>query len=217
MRTSSLDSGIDEYLRERLMPVEGAIPHLPGIEMYGGTIPAGTVGGDLFEYINFQQRYDIDTRIEQTLTLSKEFLVPHPPGMPDYNSVDDHVEWLKSKLDYRSEMAAAYREARSLEQLRVAEDPRDLYGTAGVLVVDAQGHGVIATARPYPRSGPKHRLFKARPPDLMVLAEQSIGPRVSIRSTHTANKQRATRPRTNAAPFSKIRLEKPASCRSSTD
>ena len=47
---------IDEYLRERLMPVEGAIPHIAGIEMYGNSIPAGTVGGDLFEYINFQQR-----------------------------------------------------------------------------------------------------------------------------------------------------------------
>src|SRR6266404_5472768 len=46
---------IDEYLRERLMPVEGVIPHVPGIEMYGNSIPAGTVGGDLFEYINFQQ------------------------------------------------------------------------------------------------------------------------------------------------------------------
>jgi len=51
-------SSIDEYLRERLMPVEGAIPHIPGIEMFGNSIPAGTVGGDLFEYINFQQRYD---------------------------------------------------------------------------------------------------------------------------------------------------------------
>jgi len=47
---------IDEYLRERLMPVEGAIPHIPGVEMFGNSIPAGTVGGDLFEYINFQQR-----------------------------------------------------------------------------------------------------------------------------------------------------------------
>ena len=47
---------IDEYLRERLMPVEGAIPHISGIEMFGNSIPAGTVGGDLFEYINFQQR-----------------------------------------------------------------------------------------------------------------------------------------------------------------
>ena len=64
--------GIDEYLRKRLMPVEGAIPHLPGIEMYGNSVPAETVGGDLFEYINFQQRYDIDARIERALRLSKE-------------------------------------------------------------------------------------------------------------------------------------------------
>ena len=71
---------IDEYLRERLMPVEGAIPHIPGIEMFGNSIPAGTVGGDLFEYINFQQRYDIDARIQQAQRLSMEFLQPLPPG-----------------------------------------------------------------------------------------------------------------------------------------
>src|ERR1700729_4496826 len=111
MNQSSFSPTIDEYLRKRLMPVEGAIPQLAGIDMYGDTIPAGTVGGDLFEYINFQQRYDIDTRIEQALKLSKEFLVPQPPGMPDHNSVDDHVEWLKSRLDYRPEMEVAYREA----------------------------------------------------------------------------------------------------------
>jgi hypothetical protein len=35
-------STIDEYLHKRLMPVEGVIPHLPGIEMYGDAIPAGT-------------------------------------------------------------------------------------------------------------------------------------------------------------------------------
>ena len=88
---------IDEYLRKRLMPVEGAIPHLPGIEMYGNSVPAGTVGGDLFEYINFQQRYDIDARIQRALKLSKEFLEPLPPGAPPRNSVDDHVEWLMSR------------------------------------------------------------------------------------------------------------------------
>jgi hypothetical protein len=33
------------------MPVEGTIPHVEGIQMYGNSIPAGTVGGDLFEYI----------------------------------------------------------------------------------------------------------------------------------------------------------------------
>jgi hypothetical protein len=57
------EPSIDEYLRKRLMPVEGAIPHLDGIEMFGNSIPAGKVGGDLFEYINFQQRYNIDARI----------------------------------------------------------------------------------------------------------------------------------------------------------
>src|SRR5579871_5388076 len=71
---------IDEYLRERLMPVEGAIPQIPGIEMFGNSIPAGTVGGDLFEYINFQQRYDIDARIHRAQRLVKEFLEPLPPG-----------------------------------------------------------------------------------------------------------------------------------------
>jgi len=53
------DSNIDDYLRQRLMPVEGTIPQIPGIEMYGNSIPAGIVGGDLFEYINFEQRYHL--------------------------------------------------------------------------------------------------------------------------------------------------------------
>jgi serine phosphatase RsbU (regulator of sigma subunit) len=138
------DLSIDEYLRERLMPVEGSIPRISGIEMYGNSIPAGTVGGDLFEYINFQQRYDVDARIQQALKLSKEFLDPLPPGAPPRNSVDDHVEWLRSRPDYRSEMEAEYRDARSSEQVRVAEALHELYGTAGVLLVDAQGHGLIA-------------------------------------------------------------------------
>src|SRR5205809_5161124 len=144
MTTEHTDLSIDEYLRERLMPVEGAIPHIPGIEMYGKAVPVGRVGGDLFEYINFQQRYDVDARIQQALKSSKEFLNPLRPGAPPRNSVDDHVEWLRSRPDYKSEMEAEYRDARSSEQVRVAEDLRELYSTAGVLVVDAQGHGIIA-------------------------------------------------------------------------
>jgi serine phosphatase RsbU (regulator of sigma subunit) len=135
---------IDEYLRERLMPVEGAIPHLPGIEMYGNSIPAGTVGGDLFEYINFQQRYNIEARIQRALKLSQEFLEPLPLGTLLRNSVDDHVEWLKSRPDYSPEMETEYRYARSSEQVRVGEDLNELYSTAGVLLVDAQGHGIIS-------------------------------------------------------------------------
>ncbi|MBV8050619.1 MAG: serine/threonine-protein phosphatase [Acidobacteriaceae bacterium] len=135
---------IDEYLRERLMPVEGAIPHLPGIEMYGISTPAGAVGGDLFEYINFQQRYDIDARIQQALRLSREFLQPLPSGALPRNPVDDHLNWLKARPAYRDDMETEYRNATSSEQVRVAEDLRELYSTAGVLLVDAQGHGIIA-------------------------------------------------------------------------
>lgn len=78
---SQMAEFVDEYLRERLMPAECAIPHIPGIEMFGNSIPAGTVGGDLFEYINFEQRYDIDARIQQAQRLAKEFLEPLLPGL----------------------------------------------------------------------------------------------------------------------------------------
>src|SRR5437588_1878302 len=135
---------IDEYLLKRLMPVEGAIPHVQGIEMFGNSIPAGPVGGDLFEYINFQQRYDIDARIQRAQRLSKEFLETLPSGALVRNSVDDHVQWLKGTPGYSPEMEGDYRLARSSDQVRVAENLRDLSSTAGVLVVDAQGHGIIS-------------------------------------------------------------------------
>jgi serine phosphatase RsbU (regulator of sigma subunit) len=144
MTKPSSDLNIDEYLRERLMPVEGAIPHIQGIEMFGNSIPAETVGGDLFEYINFQQRYDIDARIQQAQRLSQLFLEPLPPGVPLRNLVDDQVQWLKTTPDFKPEMETEYRFARSSEQIRVAEELRDLYSTAGVMVVDAQGHGIIS-------------------------------------------------------------------------
>jgi len=135
---------IDEYLRQRLTPVDAAIPQIPGIEMYGNSIPAETVGGDLFEYINFPQRYDIDARIQRAQRLAKDYLKPLPEGAPTRNSVDDHIEWLKGTPDYRPEMEAEYRFAKSSEQVRVAEDLPELYSTAGILIVDAQGHGIIS-------------------------------------------------------------------------
>ena len=69
-----VSSTLDDYLRKRLKPVEGAIPHLPGIEMYGNSIPAANADGDLFEYINFQQRYNIDARIERANKLARQYL-----------------------------------------------------------------------------------------------------------------------------------------------
>ena len=106
MVTPQVELTIDEYLRKRLMPVEGAIPQIAGIDMYGNSIPAGPVGGDLFEYINFQQRYNIDARIARSLKLSKEYLEPLPPDQTPRNSVDAHVEWLQSKPGYTDAVAA---------------------------------------------------------------------------------------------------------------
>jgi serine phosphatase RsbU (regulator of sigma subunit) len=135
---------IDEYLRQRLTPVDAAIPRIPGIEMYGNSIPAESVGGDLFEYINFQQRYDIGARIQRAKRLAEEFLKPLPPGEHPLNSVDDHVEWLRGTPGYQPQMEAEYRFAKSSEQVRVAEDLPELNSTAGILIVDAQGHGIIS-------------------------------------------------------------------------
>lgn len=135
---------IDEYLRDRLMPVEGAIPHIPGIEIFGASIPAETVGGDLFEYINFQQRYDLDARIARAQRLALEYLEPQRADSSVRNCVDDHLQWLRNTRGYTPEREAEYRFAKSSEQLRVAEDLQDLYTTAGVLVVDAQGHGILS-------------------------------------------------------------------------
>ena len=84
------DGKIDEYLRKRLMPLEGAMD--TRLEMYGNSVAVRTVGEDLFEYINFQRRYDIDARIERALRLSREFIEPLPPGAVPRDAVDDHIE-----------------------------------------------------------------------------------------------------------------------------
>jgi serine phosphatase RsbU (regulator of sigma subunit) len=139
-----IDSSIDEYLRERLMPVEGSIPRLAGIDMYGNSIPAEKAGGDLFEYINFQQRYSLDSRIARAHALSGLYLEPLSESSKPSPVFDSHLQWLLSKPDYTSVDIANYGKAKSLEQLRIAENLQTLYTTAGVLLVDAQGHGIIA-------------------------------------------------------------------------
>lgn len=144
MVTSPAELGIDEYFRKRLMPVEEAIPRLVGIDMYGSSIPAGPVGGDLFEYINFQQRYDIETRIARAQKESVRFLDPLPDGHMPRNLVDAHVQWMLTNAGFTTEDAEHYRKAKSSEQLRIAEDLRGLPTTAGVLLVDAQGHDIIS-------------------------------------------------------------------------
>ncbi|HYP08352.1 MAG TPA: PP2C family protein-serine/threonine phosphatase [Bryobacteraceae bacterium] len=141
---SSAELHIDEYLRERLMPVEGTIPHVHGIEMYGECQPAQTAGGDLFEYINFQHRYDVDARIESALKASRDILEDKPSRRSDCNGPSDYMQWLKARPDYRSEWEGAYKQVRSLEMAHVAENLSGLRDLAGILIVDAQGHGVIS-------------------------------------------------------------------------
>jgi hypothetical protein len=92
-RTTYTAPRIDEYLRNRLMPVKGAFPNVPGHRDIRQFYPAETVGGDCLEYVTFK-RYDIDARIRHALKRSNDFLEPLPAGAMPQNSVDDQVEWL---------------------------------------------------------------------------------------------------------------------------
>jgi serine phosphatase RsbU (regulator of sigma subunit) len=57
-----------QYLAHRLTPTAGAIPSIPGIDIHGVSLPLnGVAGGDLLTYVDFQQRFDIDSRIRQAL------------------------------------------------------------------------------------------------------------------------------------------------------
>ena len=143
-RVSTENAHIDEYLRDRLMPVEGTIPHVRGIEMFGDGLPAETAGGDLFEYINFEHRYDVDARIEKALNSSRDFLKHTSLRRDGCTPAGDYLQWMRSRPEYRREWESAYRQVRSLEMLQVAENLSGLRDLAGVLLVDAQGHGVIS-------------------------------------------------------------------------
>src|SRR5260370_7193568 len=118
---------MDEYLQKRLMPVEGVIPHLPGIEMYGDSIPAGMVGGDLFEYVNFQQRYDMEGRIRNALKLSEEFLDSPIPRRRPRHSVETHVTWLKSRPNYTPTNDQEHSHTRTLHHAHPPDPLRRLH------------------------------------------------------------------------------------------
>jgi serine phosphatase RsbU (regulator of sigma subunit) len=61
------------YMAQRLMPAPGAIPHLPGTDVYGMMIPFnGVAGGDLITYVNFQERFDLDKRIQLALSQGQD-------------------------------------------------------------------------------------------------------------------------------------------------
>jgi len=57
-----------QYLAKRLMPAAGAIPRITGIDIHGMTVPLnGVAGGDLITYVNFEDRFDLDARIQRAV------------------------------------------------------------------------------------------------------------------------------------------------------
>ena len=57
-----------QYLAQRLTPTAGTIPRLPGIDIYGVSLPLnGMAGGDLLTYVDFQERFDLDSRIARAV------------------------------------------------------------------------------------------------------------------------------------------------------
>jgi serine phosphatase RsbU (regulator of sigma subunit) len=49
-----------------IKPLPGEVPEIPGVEIYGETMPLnGIVGGDHIVYVDFNKRYDLDARIRK--------------------------------------------------------------------------------------------------------------------------------------------------------
>ena len=62
-----------QYAAEHLTPAPGAIPKIDGVDIYGVTLPLnGVAGGDAISYVNFQERFDLDARIEKALSQGQE-------------------------------------------------------------------------------------------------------------------------------------------------
>ncbi len=54
-----------QYMVHHLVASPGAIPTIPGIDIYSLSLPFnGIAGGDLITYVNFQERFDLDSRIQ---------------------------------------------------------------------------------------------------------------------------------------------------------
>jgi serine phosphatase RsbU (regulator of sigma subunit) len=62
-----------EYLAQHLIPSPGAIPQIPGVDIFGITLPYnGIAGGDLITYVNFQERFDLNARIQNAVNQGRE-------------------------------------------------------------------------------------------------------------------------------------------------
>jgi len=74
MNQSSFSPTIDEYLRKRLMPVEGAIRNWRASRCMATPFPRGRLAATSSSTSTFQQRYNIDGRIARALKLAKLYL-----------------------------------------------------------------------------------------------------------------------------------------------
>jgi serine phosphatase RsbU (regulator of sigma subunit) len=62
-----------KYLSQCLIPDAGLIPRLSNVDIFGITIPLnGIAGGDLITFVDFSERYDLDSRIAGALAKGQE-------------------------------------------------------------------------------------------------------------------------------------------------
>jgi serine phosphatase RsbU (regulator of sigma subunit) len=62
-----------QFMAHHLIPSPGAIPQIPGIDIYSISIPFnGIAGGDLITYVNFEERFDLDSRIRDAIAQAQE-------------------------------------------------------------------------------------------------------------------------------------------------
>lgn len=70
MTNSDLDNELTNFqkIAKRIKPHPGDIPFLPGIDIYGESIFLnGELGGDHITFIDFNKRFDIETRIQNAI------------------------------------------------------------------------------------------------------------------------------------------------------
>jgi hypothetical protein len=129
---------IDEYFRASLMPVEGAIPHLAGIEMYGDRFRPGWWAATCSNSLIFSSA-TIWVRGSAWPRAVKEYLKGHRIGASDYNCADDQVEWLK--LTYPIAKFAAV--SSHLSRARVDGRQTSIEDVRGVTHPDIDRNGIV--------------------------------------------------------------------------
>jgi serine phosphatase RsbU (regulator of sigma subunit) len=65
-----------QYTARHLTPAPGAFPKVPGFDVYGLSVPFnGIAGGDMITYVNFQERFDLHTRIRRAIAQGQDGIV----------------------------------------------------------------------------------------------------------------------------------------------